>query len=92
MPLELLSAGANPSKVDNYLSSTPLIYALGRTALNANVEVLETDDNEVRDKSMELLKYLLENAELSEVIEQSGNNPLKIILSYRTVLYQNWWC
>ena len=112
MALELLSAGADPNIVDDYLSSTPLIYALetnkqqrfnlamtlieygvninhvdalGRTALNASVEVLETDGEEVRDKSMELLKYLLENADVPQVIEQSGNNPLNAAAQYNNL-------
>lgn len=109
MAKKLLDAGANPNVVDNYLHSTPLIYALEtnheerfelallliekgadinhvddnkRTAINASVEVLDTDSAKAKEDSMTLLRYLLENCDLDDVIEKSGKNPLNVAKSY----------
>ena len=109
MARELLEAGADPNVTDEYLHSSPLIYALEtnhddrfslamelirrgadinhvddnkRTALNACVEVLDTDSDKAKEDSMVLLQYLLENCDIPEVTKQSFNDPLSTAASY----------
>lgn len=112
MARELLEAGADPNVTDEYLHSTPLIYALSnnheerfalamelirrgadinvvddnrRTALNASVQILDTDSDTAKSNSMMLLEYLLNNAKTTDIIIQSENNPLNEAASYNNV-------
>ena len=112
MANDLLDAGAEVDVVDNYISTTPLICALGTNheerfelaeriiSLGANIDhvdengktavceaasILQSDSEKTREKGMEVLKHLLANCDLDEVLEKAERTPLDVAAEYNNI-------
>ena len=52
------------------------------TAINLTVQVLDTDSDKAKDESLQLLRSLLRECDVDQVVSRSGTNPLIEAVSY----------
>jgi len=72
LAMELIHRGADVGHMDDNR----------RVALNLAVHILETDPEETKEQSFELVKLLLEQTDLEKVIQSSASNPLREAAKY----------
>ncbi len=70
--IKLLAAGSDPQQVATNKN----------TAINLTVQVLDTDSDKAKDESLQLLRSLLRECDVDQVVSRSGTNPLIEAVSY----------
>ena len=72
LAMELVQRGADVNHIDDNQ----------RIAVNSAVHILDCDSEETREQSLELVKVLLDQADMNDVIEHSASNPLREAAKY----------
>ena len=70
--IKLLAAASDPQQVATNKN----------TAINLTVQVLDTDSDKAKDESLQLLRSLLRECDVDQVVSRSGTNPLIEAVSY----------